>query len=436
MVAGILLVLGCALWGRRLASAGVELLLPWPPIIGFWRPHVGPGTPVVVMVAVLVWWLAGRAPHWPWRRLLLVGWAAGLAWIIGLTLVDGDWTPILESWHEYLTEVPRVGDPAGFLATFTDHIIDGPGAWATHVSAHPPLATLFYWALDAVGLRGGWWAGLATMLVGSLAGPSLAVTVRELGADRSARRLVPLLAVFPGAVWMGVSADGMFAGVACAGLALTTVGLARRRILPGVAGGVLLGALLHLSYGHVLFGLTVPAVAALVVVRHSGRRTPWRAGLREVAAPLAATVAGTASVVALFLGFGFNWVEGLAALHIRYYQGIASQRPASFFVVNNLAALVVMASPLVVVAARRAFSRWRSEVGGIDPAALLALLGLTMIVVADLTLLSKGETERIWLTFALLLWCGLARGRTRLRWLVVFAAGWAVMVNHLLATGW
>lgn len=431
--AGLLLLLGCAWWGRRLNAAGVELLLPWPPIIGFWHPHLGPGTPLVVVVAAAVWWLAGRAQRWPWRRLLLTGWVLGLAWIIGLTLVDGDWTPILESWHEYLTEVPRVGDPASFLATFTDHIIDGPGAWTTHVSAHPPLATLFYWALDAVGLRGGWWAGLATMVIGSAAGPSLAVTVHALGADRTARRLVPLMAVFPGAVWMGVSADGMFAGVGCLGLALASVALVRGRIVPGLLGGVLLGALLHLSYGHVLFGLAVPVVLLLAVAgRSSGGAGNWRRGVRAVMPALAAVVGGTASVIAGFLVLGFNWFEGLSALHIRYYQGIASQRPAEFFVVNNLAALVLMASPLIVVAARRALP----AAGAGDPARWLALSGLAMIVVADLTLLSKGETERIWLTFALLLWCGLAPRLGHLRLLVVLAAGWAVMVNHLLATGW
>ena len=41
---------------------------------------------------------------------------------------------------------------------------------------------------------------------------------------------------------------------------------------------------------------------------------------------------------AVHAGLGFNWLTGLGQLRIRYYQGIAAQRPFSYFVYANLAA--------------------------------------------------------------------------------------------------
>jgi methylthioxylose transferase len=51
--------------------------------------------------------------------------------------------------------------------------------------------------------------------------------------------------------------------------------------------------------------------------------------------------------------------------------------------------------------------------------------------------LSKAETERIWLSFGVIAYSGLAllRGR-RASWVLVVSATWALLVNHLLDTGW
>jgi methylthioxylose transferase len=107
------------------------------------------------------------------------------------------------------------------------------------------------------------------------------VTLGELGADSAARRAVPFVAIFPGAVWMAVSADGLFAGVATAGLALVCVGAARGRLLASLLGGLLLGTTLFLSYGLVLFGLVV--LTALAVSIH-------QRGLRSSVGPVAGYV--------------------------------------------------------------------------------------------------------------------------------------------------
>jgi hypothetical protein len=115
------------------------------------------------------------------------------------------------------------------------------------------------------------------------------VTLGELGADSAARRAVPFVAIFPGAVWMAVSADGLFAGVATAGLALVCVGAARGRLLASLLGGLLLGTTLFLSYGLVLFGLVV--LTALAVSIH-------QRGLRSSVGLWLVTCAGVAAVVA------------------------------------------------------------------------------------------------------------------------------------------
>ena len=69
--------------------------------------------------------------------------------------------------------------------------------------------------------------------------------------------------------------------------------------------------------------------------------------------------------------------------------------------------------------------------------ALLALSGVLAALVADLSAMSKAETERIWLSFGVIAYSGLAllRGR-RATWALATSATWALLVNHLLNTGW
>src|SRR2546430_14705 len=83
----------------------------------------------------------------------------------------------------------------------------------------PPGALLVFVGLDRVGLGGGIPAALLCVLVGAAAPVAVAVTLRALRDEPAARTALPFLVLFPGAVWLGVSADGLFTGVLATGLA-------------------------------------------------------------------------------------------------------------------------------------------------------------------------------------------------------------------------
>jgi methylthioxylose transferase len=435
------LIAVAAVVGHEMNRRGLPIVLPRPPLLAFWHPHVGWGTPLAILSLVLGLRLQQVAAVLPWRRLLLAGWLLNLAWMCSLALVDGlqqGWIDVLLDPNEYLHDLHRISDPWTFLSSFTHFIAFGPGVdgdlvWTTHVAGHPPVATLIFWLLARVGLGGGFWAGTLCILVASVASVAMPVTLRELGTEAAGRRLLPFIALFPGAVWMAVSADGLFAGIAAGGLALVCLGAARGRILVSLAGGLLLGIAVFLSYGLVLFGLVVVLVMLLTVRQR---------GLRSVVVPWLIATVGFLAVAAIHLALGFNWVSGLVALHVRYYQGIASHRPFSYFLYANLAAWLVSCSPLLAIGAARSIAALASR-GRAGPwtqdriAALLAVSGVLVALIADLSALSKAETERIWLSFGVIACSGLAllRGR-RARSALIASATWAVLVNHLLNTGW
>ena len=140
-------------------------------------------------------------------------------------------------------------------------------------------------------------------------------------------------------------------------------------------------------------------------------------------------------------GVGFNWLTGLGQLRIRYYQGIAGQRPFSYFVYANLAAWLISCSPFLAIGISRSVRVLaRRAPGSSSPErviATLALSGVLAALLADLSALSKAETERIWLTFGVLASSGLAllRGRAA-AWVLTGCAATALVVNHLFLTGW
>lgn len=424
--------------GLALNRRGAGLHADAAPLYATWRPHAGWGTPLAVLVAVVV---LGPGLRWArtarWVPLLAAGWLAAVAWTLSLALVDG-WSAGLARrltvQAEYLHEVPGVADIPRMLAGFTDRIVDfQPDSWSTHTAGHPPGALLVFVWLDRIGLGGGTAAALCCVLVGATAAVSVPVTLRALGAADAARAVLPFLVLLPGAVWLGASGDAVFTGVVAAGLAL----LAVRGPLAALGGGLLLGFALHLSYGFVLVGILAVTVLAL-------RRDRHRAAL------LAAT-AGVAGVTALFVLAGFRWWEGYDRVVERYYQGWAADRPYAYWAWANLAALLLCTGAVLgpalrrtAVAARdqllpsggaRPRRGWVARVRGLGPTVLLPAAAVLVVSGADLSGMSKAEVERIWLPFAVWLLVAVAHlpAPTR-RWWLAGQAVTALAVNHLLLT--
>ncbi|WP_410610235.1 hypothetical protein [Amycolatopsis sp. lyj-109] len=411
--------------------SGVVIFVSAPPLFADWLPHVGPGSVFAVLVAVAVV-LHGPAlaARLPWRRALAAGYLASLTWIFSLAMVDGwarGFAGRLTIPQEYLHEVPGITDIPLMLREFSARILDfQPHSWTTHVSGHPPGATLVFVWLDRIGLHGGAWAATAVVLAGSLVAVAVPATVALLGRPEAARAVLPFVVLTPGAVWIGVSADGLFAGVTATGLALlalSATGFAhgRRYAVPaGLAAGVLLGFGIFLSYGLVLLGVLAVAVALL------GRQ--WRAAALAIAAALA--------VVGIFAWAGFWWLDGYHLVVERYYQGVALVRPYSYWVWADLAAVAVAVGPAVVAAVRRGLASPRRAFLT-DPVLLLGLAALAAVLFADVSGLSKAETERIWLPFGVwLLPMTALLPRPGRRWWLAAQAATALAINHLLLTGW
>jgi hypothetical protein len=347
---------------------------------------------------------------------MTAGYLAAVGWTLSLAFVDGWQRGLagrLTTRHEYLSEVGGVTDAGAMLRGFTGRILDGqPDSWTTHVGGHPPGALLLFVWLDRLGLPGGGPAAIACVLAGAAAAVAVPVALRALGDEAAARAAVPFLALFPGAVWIGASADAVFTGVTATGIAAIAVAT-RLRGVRSAGAALLAGALLafgaYLSYGLVLFA--IPAVAVIVAARRF-TLLGW-------------AVAGAAPVAAAFTVAGFWWLDGYHLVVERYYQGIAARRPYAYWVWANLAVLAVSAGPAATVAVHRSVRY------------LLPAAAVTVVVAADLSGLSKAEVERIWLPFAVWLVAGAAllpRPAHR-AWLATQAAV-ALTVNHLLLTPW
>ncbi|GHF50224.1 hypothetical protein GCM10017566_24170 [Amycolatopsis bartoniae] len=417
-------VAGCLWWnpGRQLgptAFAGANPRFGEWPILGTFLPHAGPATVTTAFIALAVV-LHGPAfaERLPWRHALAATYGSAVAWTFSLALIDGWQTGIagrLTTSAEYLSEVPGITDIGVMLHTFSDRILDfRPGSWTTHVSGHPPGATLVFVWLDRLGLGGGAAAGVACILVGALAAVAVPVTLSALGRRDLARAALPFLALFPGAVWVGVSADGLFTGVTALGIALLALGCTGRLAWAAVAG-LVLGFGIFLSYGLVLVGAI--ALAVVLVTRR------WAA--------LAVALAGALAVVAGFTAAGFWWFDGYHLVVERYYQGIATVRPYGYWVWANLACFALATGPVVGPGLLRVVRAPRTGLAAVVAGAVVA------VAASDLSGLSKAEVERIWLPFAVwLVAAGALLPAASRRWWLAAQAATALAVNSLVLTNW
>jgi hypothetical protein len=371
-------------WGDRLLDKGHQLQVGFPPLVGDFDPRLGSGAlPAVAFGLAAIVAAPILANRLTWRRLLVVSVVAAAAWAVALALVDG-WgaltSPLLLR-GEYLHDVPRVTSPGGFLAAFTERL----PTYHTHTQGHPPGMVLLLWSLDRAGLGGARWAAALCIAGGAAAVPAVLVTLRAVAGEAPARIAAPFLALAPAAIWVATTADAFYAGLGAWGVALVVLAArrsgdqtpSRRHDALAATGGLLLGTAAFCTYGAVLL-----APVALAGAAAAAGRVPWR--------PVLVAGAGAATVAAVFAAAGFWWFDGLAATRAAYEAGVASRRPYGYFLLANLAAFAVAAGPALAAGMSRLRRRgpW-----------ILASAALFSVALADLSGLSKGEVERIWLPF-------------------------------------
>jgi len=395
-----------------------------PPLHGLWRPKLfGPGTLPALALALLGWLYAADLARLPWRRLLVTSYAGSLAWLLSLAFVDGKSgiSRVLGNPYEYLVTAREVDSVPHLLDTYISRIpYAADDNWPTHVAGHPPATLLFFVGLVKVGLGGDFAAGTVVTVLAATTVVAVLVTLRALDAEQWARRAAPFLVLTPAAVFMAVSADALIGAVVAWGLAC--LALATRRLSWAVPAGLLLGTSVLMSYGMPLMGLV--ALAVLLAARS------WSP------LPVAGTVA--LGVVLAFAALGFAWWDAYPVLRERYWDGIAADRPQSYWWYGDLACLAISAGPLLgsgvlVAAASAVTSAWRSA----RTVLLLAGAAVAVVALADASGMSKAEVERIWLPFVpwLTLSFALLPKRWR-RWGLGLQVAAALVVQHLFYTAW
>ena len=396
------------------------------PLLARWRPHTSWATPVAIALAVMAIGLASRiAAALSWRTLTFVVWFTCAAWSMALAMIDGwkrGFAGKLTDPTDYLVQVHRVTGISSFLRHFASNIGSGHSGWNIQVAAHPPGALLTFVALHRLGLGAPVWASTFCVLVGSSAAMAIVIAVRAISDEQTARRAAPFLAIGPAAIWIAVSADAYFGAVAAWGLALLALAASRRVRFPGVTSlgaGLVLGFSLFLDYGLAL--MVIPALAIMFAARN------YR--------PLLGAAGGVLIVTAGYASLGFWWLTGLDHVRHLYAMGISRLRPYAYWVWGDLAALICATGLAPVAAVHRSFDR--TALRKRSPLPLLIVSFCLVIVIADLSGLSKAETERIWLPFAFWLTAApaLLPVRTQRFWLAVQILA-ALAINSLLITVW
>ena len=409
--------------GIRLDDTNPDAKLGAAPFVGRWLWRFGPRSFLAIGVAIIgvtaLPWLAKRTHVWitvaaSTLFAVVFGWA--------LAIVDG-WSsvivPVVDR-TEYWAGV-RLARPFHlYLSTFVER-----GLYhSVHVRGHPPGMMLLLLLMRAFHLRSPWAAaglsfvGIAATVVG------VSVTVHRLSGPEFTRRVAPLLAFAPFAVWQVTSADAFFSGVAAGAIALAAVAATSKRgagqVICALTSGVLTAATLHLTYGAtmlIFLGLGV----AIVGTNHS-----WYI-------PFAV---GVVAVFATFWAGGFWWLDGVRATEVHYWAGTAKFRPPWYFLAANFTVLgfsigipTVASLALLPTPKRQSKVRWT----------VLPIAALLAVLAANVSQMSKGETERIWVLFMpWLVVAGLTmttRTRSLRVWLALQAVA-AIVLQAALISKW
>jgi hypothetical protein len=407
------------LWGRWLA-ADEDIGVGAPPFHGTYDWLLKADLAVPVGAALALFFLAPPLfRRMPSRLVALSAGLVSVGWALALQRADDkSLTDPLTTGYDYLAGVSDVRTPGEYLRTFTERLPHYP----THVRGHPPGTVLIAWALKELGQPGPTPFLLVILTAWVLGVAAVLMALRAVAEEEAARRAALPVALAPGVVWVATSVDALFVGVSAVALALVVVALTKAPSLRADAlalvGGAIFGGAMLLTYGAVLL-VFVPLAVAFQ---------------RQRVRPLVAAAAGGAAVLGGVAAAGFWWLDGLTAVRSEYDKGLASDRPYSYFVIANLAVFAVACGPALSAGISAVHPRvWQSRLW------VLALGALVCVLVADLSGLSKAETERIWLPFvpwALTIVATTDERAVHLRWLVAGQVVCAIVVQLFLRSAW
>lgn len=422
-----LLVWGVGWWGASLNESTTLLYLDAPPFKGTWRtgfftldwPYLwAPALVAALGIAIVVpaWWV-GAATRLRFRWVLVGSWAFALSWTVAIAATSDPGAlarPLLNPHHEYLVFARGIASPADFVSGFLENL----SAYPTHVRGHPPGAVLSFWGLDRLFATDASFA-IALLAIAATAAPATLLAVRALSDEGAARRVAVFAGMAPAVVWIGTSADALLMAVttwSVASAALALRGHGRSPMLFAGLSGLAAGVALTLSYGSVVMLAPLAALVVLLILR--------RRFVETAVLVLAATLAPLALVA-----LGFDWLEGYRAVRFQYYDGVASERPQWFFVFSNPAAFAVAIGPAAIAGITTLRDRrlW-----------ILVGAALASIAAADLSGMSKGEVERIWLPavpWVLVATASLRTQRTRRIWAAV-TMGFTILLQWKLRPAW
>ncbi|CAN5661991.1 hypothetical protein BH18ACT3_BH18ACT3_19780 [soil metagenome] len=372
--------------GRALQRAAPEVFLGAAPLVGRdfndgwdWRFGLGlVGAGIVGLVVTVAVWR-----QWFWRVRLrfvvLATAAAAMAFATALALTDGA-DGVLHGASddtEYLSNLGIAPPADEFLRTFVDQL----DRYSVHIRGHPPGFLLVLKFLDFIHLRGAWPVAMLSVLGAGIVVVATLIAVWAVAGGQWVRRAAPFLVVVPYALWLVTSADAVYAAVGASGVAAVAVALrltSWRASAVGLAGGLLLGSLLFLTYLGVVFVL-VPVGIVGVAATQRRLGALWA---------VAGAVAGGAVVIVAFRLAGFWWIDGARRTRTEYWEGTAQFRSWDYFRFGNIAVALIALGPAVFAGLLRLRDRrmWLL-VGG----------GLAALAVSHVAQYTRGEVERIWL---------------------------------------
>ncbi len=353
---------------------------PAAPLAARLHPRVNLGLLVAVGFAVLlVRWAPEVADRMRWRPLLVVSsgaaalWAAVLALNDGFGVLAGHLAAPYQVWND-LPTLRRLGAHE-FLGSYVAQLPH----YDIHSQGHPPGGILVEYGLERLGFSSAGATATVTIVAAGTAVAAVALVLRLVVDEATARRALPFLVLAPYAIWVATSLDALFMAVCAWSVALLAIAVRTtggHRIAAAAGCSVLCAAAMMLSYGLLPVGLILLAAAV-----GGRRRLPV----------LSAVGAGTLVLVAAVSLTGFAWLDGFCATHHAYVTTVASVRPYLYFLVADVVVLSVMVGPAVMAGAR-SLADWRLWLIVGAAAAALAFV--------DVSGYTKGEVERIWLPYA------------------------------------